>query len=101
MKNHSILLRLSSAIFFFILSSPILLAAEDAAEGDPVWVLSYAAFIFFAAAVVMIGLFFSKRKETSLDIAEQKTATKLRAERAAERRKEKRRERMAAARARR
>ena len=33
---------------------------------------------------------FSKRKETSLDIAEQKTATKLRAERAAERRKEKR-----------
>ena len=85
------------AFLFYVASSPTLLAADDAPASDPVWVLSYAAFIFFAGAVVMLAIFFSKRRETLLDLEEQKKVGQIRAKRVSERRKEQKRARMMAA----
>ena len=63
-----------------IAASPLLLdaqslfaaATEEAPQEEPVWVLSYASFIFYATAVIMIAIFFSKRRETLLDLENQK-----------------------------
>ena len=79
------------------MSAPLLFAAEEAPASDPVWVLSYAAFIFFAGAVIMIALFFSKRRDTLLDMEGQKRVAQIRADRVTKRRKEQQRARMQAA----
>ena len=84
------------ATAFFFAGSP-LFAADEAPASDPVWVLSYAAFIFFAGAVVMIAIFFSKRRDTLLDVEEQKKVGQIRAKRLTERRKEQKRAQMMAA----
>ena len=86
------------ALFFYVATCPALYAAgDDAPASDPVWVLSYAAFIFFAGAVVMLAILFSKRRDTMLDAEEQKRTGQLRAKRATERRKEQKRAQMMAA----
>lgn len=74
-------------------------ATEEAPQEEPVWVLSYAAFIFYATAVIMIAIFFSKRRETLLDMENQKKVAQIRANRVVKRRKEEQRARMQAAKA--
>ena len=85
------------ATAFYFAGSPLFAAEEAAPASDPVWVLSYAAFIFFAGAVVMIAIFFSKRRDTLLDVEEQKKVGQIRAKRVTERRKEQKRAQMMAA----
>ena len=70
-------------------------ATEEAPQEEPVWVLSYASFIFYATAVI----FFSKRRETLLDLENQKKVAQIRANRVVKRRKEEQRARMQAAKA--
>ena len=90
-----------------IAASPILLdaqslfaaATEEAPQEEPGWVLSYASFIFYATAVIMIAIFFSKRRETLLDLENQKKVAQIRANRVVKRRKEEQRARMQAAKA--
>ncbi|MBR0225984.1 MAG: hypothetical protein IJL92_08015 [Thermoguttaceae bacterium] len=91
------------AASLFIANSPLLLAADkdEAPASDPVWVLSYAAFILFAGSVIMIALFFSKRRDTLLDMEEQKKVSKICADRVSKRRKEQQRAKMMAAKKRR
>ena len=74
-------------------------ATAEAPQAEPVWVLSYAAFIFYATAVIMIAIFFSKRRETLLDMENQKKVAQIRANRVVKRRKEEQRARMQAAKA--
>ena len=77
----------------FIATSPFLWAQENEAEttSDPIWVLSYAAFIFFAGLAIMICIFFSKRRETALDLEQQRAVAKKLAERIKAKRDEERR----------
>ena len=88
------------ALSVFLMSSPVLLAAaeEEETSSDPVWVLSYAAFLVFSGGVIMIALFFSKRRDTQLDMEEQKKVSQLRADRVTKRRKEEKQARMQQAR---
>lgn len=81
---------LSVATIFLSNASFALAAASDEEEtvADPVWVLSYAAYIFFCGAIVMICIFFSKRRETLLDMEERKKVGDLKAKRVTQRRKE-------------
>jgi len=85
--------RLLSCVFalaFIPLTSQAVFAAEkeEEAVSDPVWVLSYAAFILFSGVVIMVCMFFSKRRETALDQEQQRVIGKIKSERLAKRRKE-------------
>ena len=75
-----------------LLASPVVMAAEEetAETENPVWVLSYAAFIFFSGAVIILAIIFSKRGDTLLDMEDKKRADQLRADRATKRRREER-----------
>ena len=91
--------RLLSCVFasaFVLLTAQAVFAAEEEEEGvaDPVWVLSYAAFILFSGVVVMVCMIFSKRRETALDMEQQKIVGKVKTERLAKRRKERQYERI-------
>ena len=91
MKSSSFKLRILSylsAIALLVANSPLALAAEEEeAAGDPVWVLSYASFLLFAAVTVFLCVFFSRRRETALDAAELKKVGQIRNARIKERRK--------------
>ena len=88
MKKYRFLAFLFVAASAF-LNSPVLLAAEDEeAGGDPVWVLSYAGFIGFAAVVIFLAIFFSRRRETALSNEELKHASQVRNDRVKERRRQ-------------
>lgn len=89
-----------SATAIYLASSSSLFAAEEAPASDPVWVISYFTFIVFAGAVIMLALVFSRnRRDTLLDMAEQKRVAEIRAERTVKRRKEQQRAKMEAAKA--
>ncbi len=92
------LLALLYSLPIFLATSPLALAADDeeAPASDPVWVLSWAAFILFAGLTIVICVFFSRRAETLLTNEEQKQVGQLAAERLAQRRKEERLARMQA-----
>ena len=84
---------LASIFAFSCFVAPTLLYAaddEEAASNDPVWVLSYAAFILFVGATVIIAIFFSKRGDSVLDMEEQKRVNQLRADRVQKKRREER-----------
>ncbi len=85
----------------FLLDAQALFAADEEVQEEPVWVLSYAAFIFYATAVITIAIFFSKRRETLLDLEGQKRVAQIRANRVVKRRKEEQKARMMAAKAKR
>jgi len=77
------------ALAFVPLTAQTVFAAEEEAPaGDPVWVLSYAAFILFSGVVIMVCLFFSKRRDTLLDAEGQRIVGKIKSERLNKRRKE-------------
>ncbi|MBR4835284.1 MAG: hypothetical protein IKU86_13285 [Thermoguttaceae bacterium] len=92
------LLALLYTLPMFLATSPLALAAEkeEAPASDPVWVLSWAAFILFAGLTIVVCVFFSRRVETLLTNEEQKQVGQLAAERLAQRRKEERLARMQA-----
>jgi hypothetical protein len=93
------LLSLLYALPVFLATSPVVLAAaedEEAAPPEPVWVLSWAAFILFCGLTIAVCVFFSRRPETLLTNEEQKQVGQLAAERLAERRKAERLARMQA-----
>ena len=92
------LLSLFYALAVFMATSPVVLAAEEEEEAvkEPVWVISWAAFILFAGLTISICDFFSRRPETLLTNEEQKQVGQLAAERLAERRKAERLARMQA-----
>ncbi|MGN0930447.1 MAG: hypothetical protein ACI4NP_01875 [Thermoguttaceae bacterium] len=92
-------LSLIAASCFLLDAQSLFAATEEAPQEEPVWVLSYAAFIFYATAVIMIAIFFSKRRETLLDMENQKKVAQIRANRVVKRRKEEQRARMQAAKA--
>ena len=91
MKSSSFKLRILSyvsAVALLVANTPLALAAEEEeAAGDPVWVLSYAGFLLFAAVTVFLCVFFSRRRETALDAAELKKVGQIRNARIKERRK--------------
>ncbi len=77
------------ALSYFLTSSPALLAAEEEASDDPVWVLSYAGLIFFVGATIILAILFSRsRPDTVLPLDEQKRVEKLRVDRFKKRQKE-------------
>lgn len=87
------LLALPYSLPIFLATSPLALAAEEKeaeAASDPVWVLSWAAFILFAGLTIVICVFFSRRPETLLTNEEQKQVSQIAVERLAKRRKEER-----------
>ncbi len=91
MKSRLLKLRLLAtltAAAAYLAASPLVMAAEDEGEAaaEPVWVLSYASFLGFAAATIFLSLFFSRRKETALSNEEVKKAGQTRANRIKERR---------------
>ena len=92
------LLSLLYALPVFLATSPLVLAAEEEEEkaSEPVWVLSWTAFILFCGLTISICVFFSRRAETLLTNEEQKQVGALAAERLAERRKAERLARMQA-----
>ena len=59
------LLALTTAVY--LAASPFVMAADDEGEAaaEPVWVLSYASFLGFAAVTIFLSLFFSRRKDTA------------------------------------
>lgn len=74
---------------YALVNSPVLLAAEEEeAQSDPVWVLSYASFLIFAAITVFLCVFFSRRRETILGMEDQKRVGQIRNDRIKQRRKE-------------
>ena len=80
------LLALTTAVY--LAASPFVMAADDEGEAaaEPVWVLSYASFLGFAAVTIFLSLFFSRRKDTALSNEEIKKAGQTRANRIKERR---------------
>lgn len=80
----------------FLTTSSAFAAEEEEAVKEPVWVMSWAAFIFFAGATIMICVFFSKRNESLLSAEDQKRCDQIRADRLKKRQKEERMARMQA-----
>ena len=80
------LLALTTAVY--LAASPFVMAVDDEGEAaaEPVWVLSYASFLGFAAVTIFLSLFFSRRKDTALSNEEIKKAGQTRANRIKERR---------------
>lgn len=95
-KSTSLKVRLLSfffAVSYFFATSPWALAAakkDEEPASDPVWVMSWASFIIFGAATIMICVIFSRRRDSILTQEEQKHVNQLRADRATKRRKEER-----------
>ncbi len=94
-RSTALLYRAAASIVAFsclIASSPLLYAAEKEEEqtSDPVWVLSYAAFILFVGATIILANLFSKRGDSVLDVEEQKHVNQLRADRVQKMRREQR-----------
>jgi len=79
---------LFASAFVPLTAQTVFAAEEEAPAGDPVWVLSYAAFILFSGVVIMVCMFFSKRRETALDSEQQRIVGRIRNERINKRRKE-------------
>ncbi|MBQ9874305.1 MAG: hypothetical protein IJM30_07560 [Thermoguttaceae bacterium] len=87
MKKYRALSRLF-ALAVLLANTPLVQAAEEEeAESDPVWVLSYASFLLFAAITVFLCVFFSRRRETALGVEDLKRVGQLRNDRIKERRK--------------
>lgn len=85
---------LYAASIFLTTSAAFAAEEEEEAVKEPIWVMSWAAFIFFAGATIIICVFFSKRKESLLSIEDQKKCDQLRADRLKKRQKEARMARM-------
>ncbi len=92
MKSGSFKLRILSilsAIAMFVANVAPALAADKEEEktSDPVWVLSYASFLLFAALTVLLGALLSRRSETALSNEDIKRVGQIRNARIKERRK--------------
>lgn len=98
MKSCSFKLRILSfftAAAIFVATSPLAMATDgEEATQEPVWVLSYAAFLAFVGALVFLTTFFSRRRETLLDHEELKKVSKIRNQRIVERQKARQYERI-------
>ncbi len=93
MKSSFLKLHLLPALYFIACTfacSPFVMAAEQEEEAvaEPVWVVSYASFLMFAAGTVFLSVFFSRRRPSALSAEEQKNCAQLRNERVKQRRKE-------------
>ncbi len=87
---------LYAASFFLTASAAFAAEEEEEAVKDPIWVMSWAGFIFFAGATIIICVFFSRRAESLLSQEDQKRCDQIRADRLKKRQKEARMARMQA-----
>ncbi|MDO5566264.1 MAG: hypothetical protein Q4G59_06370 [Planctomycetia bacterium] len=81
--------RMISAFYFvvFWFSGVIIQAAEDEEKPEPIWVMSWAMFIFFIAATIFFFSHSLKRAESLLNSEERKQIEDEMAERVAQKKK--------------